>query len=543
MMKKQWVLVLVVVYAGLLFWGLGRVHLLDWDEINFAECAREMVVSGNYQQVQIDFRPFLEKPPLFIWLQALSMHVFGLNEFAARFPNAILGVFLPIILFWFGRRWFNPTFAWLWALSYAGSILPLFYFKSGIIDPWFNTFMFLGLAGLMEYQRSGYRRNGWLLMAAMMTGLAVLTKGPVGVLIVGGVAFIYTALDRFRLLRQGRQVVLAVMVFIGTGGSWFIYQWLTGQSQLMLDFIAYQVRLFTTQDAGHGGFPLYHVVVLWFGVFPAAIFALPAFRKMWTQTPDAYFRWMSIAFWLVLILFSITKTKIVHYSSFCYLPLTFLAAHSLHERILLPNPLLRWQKKLLAVQVGVWVLVVIGLQWVGRHAEQLRVWMTAKDPFAQASLDAEVYWSGWEWLIVLPLILTVVVIHKKIVFLRQIELVYGLVFLFTLLAMSVLVPRIEGYSQRAAIEFYEQHAAENADIAALEYKSYAHLFYGRRRLENQATETKEAYLKRLTAGDIQRPAYFVTVNRKWTRIKDDYPQLTVLGEKNGFVFLVRYPEN
>lgn len=540
-MKKHWIL--VVVYAGLLLWGLGRVHLFDWDEINFAECAREMGVSGNYQQVQIDFRPFLEKPPLFIWLQALSMHVFGSNEFAARFPNAVLGVVLPIILFWFGRRWFNPTFGWLWAMSYAGSILPLFYFKSGIIDPWFNAFMFLGLAGLMEYQRSGNQRYGWLIMAAITTGLAVLTKGPVGVLIVGGVAFIYTALDRFRLLRQWRQVVLAIMVFIVTGGSWFIYQGLTGQSQLMLEFIAYQVRLFTTQDAGHGGFPFYHVVVLWFGVFPAAIFALPAFKKMWRQMPDDYFRWMSIAFWLVLILFSITKTKIVHYSSFCYLPLTFLAAHSLHERFHLPNPLLKWQKNLLVVQAGVWVLVVIGLQWVGLNTEQLSKLVTIRDPFAEASLAAEVSWSGWEWLITLPLILAIVVIYKKIVFLRQLELFYGLVFLFTLLTMHMLVPRIEGYSQRAAIEFYKQHAAEDADITALEYKSYAHLFYGRRRVENQATEPKEAYIMRLTSGDIHRPAYFVTVNRKWTRIKDNYPQLTVLGEKNGFVFLVRYPEH
>lgn len=53
---------------------LGNVHLFDWDEINFAEAAREMIVSSNYLSVQIDFWPFWEKPPLFIWLQALSMN-------------------------------------------------------------------------------------------------------------------------------------------------------------------------------------------------------------------------------------------------------------------------------------------------------------------------------------------------------------------------------------------------------------------------------------------------------------------------------------
>ena len=55
---------------------LGSVHLFDWDEINFAECAREMIVTHNYFAVKINFHPFWEKPPLFIWMQALSMNIF-----------------------------------------------------------------------------------------------------------------------------------------------------------------------------------------------------------------------------------------------------------------------------------------------------------------------------------------------------------------------------------------------------------------------------------------------------------------------------------
>ncbi|MGL5888758.1 MAG: ArnT family glycosyltransferase, partial [Bacteroidia bacterium] len=68
---------------------LGYAQLFDWDEINFAECAREMMVTGDYTTVQINFEPFWEKPPLFIWMQVLCMKVFGVNEFAARLPNAI----------------------------------------------------------------------------------------------------------------------------------------------------------------------------------------------------------------------------------------------------------------------------------------------------------------------------------------------------------------------------------------------------------------------------------------------------------------------
>ena len=138
------VYLLIIVVGGLLFFPfLGNVALFDWDEINFAEIAREMIVSGDYLNVQINFQPFWEKPPLFIWMQVLSMKLFGINEFAARFPNAICGIITLIVLYEMGRKLFNARLGMIWALVYAGSILPFFYFKSGIIDPWFNLFIFL----------------------------------------------------------------------------------------------------------------------------------------------------------------------------------------------------------------------------------------------------------------------------------------------------------------------------------------------------------------------------------------------------------------
>ncbi|PIO47146.1 MAG: hypothetical protein CMR00_11925 [[Chlorobium] sp. 445] len=124
---------------------LGAVHLFDWDEINFAESAREMLVTGNYARVQINFEPFWEKPPLFIWLQALSMHVFGVSEFAARLPNALCGIITLLLLFRIGTQLYDERFGLFWSLSYFGSFLPHFYFKTAIIDPVFNLFIFLGV--------------------------------------------------------------------------------------------------------------------------------------------------------------------------------------------------------------------------------------------------------------------------------------------------------------------------------------------------------------------------------------------------------------
>ena len=89
---------------------IGDSRLFDWDEINFAEIAREMVVTGQYLQVQIDFKMFWEKPPLFFWMQALSMKFFGIGEFASRFPNALLGILTANILLHIGTQIKNLSF-------------------------------------------------------------------------------------------------------------------------------------------------------------------------------------------------------------------------------------------------------------------------------------------------------------------------------------------------------------------------------------------------------------------------------------------------
>ena len=82
----------IVLFGFLIFCTFNNlIHLFDWDEINFAESAREMIVTGNYNTLQINFTPLGEKPPLYIWFRELSMKFLGINEFAASFPMPFVG--------------------------------------------------------------------------------------------------------------------------------------------------------------------------------------------------------------------------------------------------------------------------------------------------------------------------------------------------------------------------------------------------------------------------------------------------------------------
>lgn len=542
--------VLIAIIALLLFVPfLGAVHLFDWDEINFAECAREMLVTQDYFSVKINFQPFWEKPPVFIWLQALAMNIFGVNEFAARLPNAICGVITLLVLFNIGRKIYDISFGGLWALIYAGSILPHFYFKSGIIDPWFNLFIFCGIYYFIEFVNYNTRLNTgktypFLLKSAVFIGLAMLTKGPVAALVFGLCFLVYWTVRRFSPIIRISQVLLYALAVGVVGGLWFLMLLLTGNTAIIAEFFSYQVRLFNTQDAGHGGPFFYHWIVLLVGCFPMSVFALGAFKRNAYDTPyQRYFKvWMIILFLVVLVLFSIVKTKIVHYSSLCYFPLSFLAAYTAYK---LMNGNLKWKSSM-----GILLLflsTVIGgaisaLPFVDAAKQQIIRSGVIKDVFAVENLKATVYWTGYEWLIGALLIAGCI---SFLVFVNIKKMRMGLVVVFVCslltvnLASFVIAPRIEKYSQNAAIEFYQYLQTKDAYIETIGFKSYAHLFYSLKKPQ----ANKNSYDRNwLLTGAIDKPAYFVSKINHVQEIRQNYPDLIELYRKNGFVFWLRRPK-
>ncbi|TAE09952.1 MAG: glycosyltransferase family 39 protein, partial [Bacteroidetes bacterium] len=315
----------IAVFAALVFIPfLGSVHLFDWDEINFAESAREMLVTGNYFDVQINYTKFTEKPPLFFWLQAICMHIFGVTEFAARLPNALAGIVTLMVLFSIGKTVVDKTLARIWVTIYLGTFVTFLYFKTGIIDPWFNLFIFLAIYHF--YLLTQTTQQAWkkAVTVGVFLGLAVLTKGPVAILIC-----LLTLLTMW--LVQGRKKLASFSSLFTIAGSTFIvcFAWfgvdlVKNGPRFIIEFIERQIAIFSTSDAGHGQPFFYHWVVLLIGCFPASIFFIKGLGHRSTNPYQQLFKvWMTVLFWVTLLLFSIVKTKIVHYSSLCWFPLTY----------------------------------------------------------------------------------------------------------------------------------------------------------------------------------------------------------------------------
>jgi len=528
----------IALLAALLFIPfLGNVHLFDWDEINFAESAREMLATGDYFSVQINYTKFTEKPPLFFWLQVLAMKAFGINEFAARFPNAICGIVTLVLLFRIGKKLFNEQLGRIWVMIYLGTLLTFLYFKSGIIDPWFNLFIFLGIYQFHYLTVNTTTNRIWrAIWAGTFLGLAVLTKGPVAILVSLLAYLTYVVTHRFQLFLQWKELLLIIISAFVVCFAWFGVDLLQNGPKFLIEFTERQIAIFSTSDAGHGQPFFYHWVVLLIGCFPASIFFI---KGMWVRTEhqheQAFKQWMVILFWVHLLLFSIVKTKIVHYSSLCWFPLTFLAALAVQTYWRKENKFLTRGYRIAIGTLGLLLgIIFTALPFIMMQKD---AWVhLVDDVFARGNLAAQVSFSWLDGIggyAILGATLYFFVTRNKQLATQLLFVAMGLCCFIT---SAMLAPKVEAISQRANIEFFEARQNEDCYVETWGYKSYAHYFYTLKKPFSNDSARNVDWL--INSNNVDKPTY-ISIKIQDASHFDTLPTLQKLYAKNGFVFYKR----
>lgn len=523
------------------FIGLGHVRLFDWDEINFAESAREMIQSGDYLRVQINFSPFWEKPPFFFWLQVGAMKLFGVNEFAARFPNAVFGFIYLITFYFIGKRHYSGKFGLIWGLLFVSSLLPYIYFKSGIIDPVFNYFIFLSIYFMLR-AINGQFDDKYISTFAFLSGissaLSVVTKGPVGFLLLGLTLLFYLIIKRFKPFPNLKKILLFFLGFSVIIIGWLSIEVANNGFYVLEQFIAYQAELFNSGVAGHAQPFYYHFVVVFIGCFPISILALNQFWKKNPESEPFDIRiWMITLFWVVMILFSLSTTKIIHYSSMTYIPLSFLATLGLMKLFNADNQIKKGFTTLYSFVGFITCAILIGIPIIIYNKSSL--YSIMNDPFAIASLKHAVVWTGYEFLIgifyMVLFILSLYFLVKK----RQDMFIISIVSNLTITLLLVLffvLPKIEGFTQGPAIDFLISKQGEDCYIESYGYKSYAQYYYS-----NMPYSTNEDRKRMdwLANGPIDKTVYLIC---KITNDElDKHPNFTLIKTVGGFKMYERRP--
>ena len=296
------------------YFRLGSIPLFDVDEGAFAEATREMIVSGDYLHPKLNGEPRYDKPILIYWLQAASVHVFGLNEWSMRFPSALFASIWVLATFFMARFWFGRDVAFWAAFLQATSLIVVGIGHAATADAVLNAFLALSMFSFFVYTEK--RRQYLLYLAFAMIGAGFMTKGPIAVLIPLVVSFLYLVViqKEWRFWLKSVCNPWGILIFAVIGLPWYIYMiHADGMDFVQGFFLRHNIARFVGPLQGHGGSLWYYIPVVLLGVLPHTALALWVLRNPLFLDRDRFSHYALLWFFFVFFFFSFSGTKLPHY--------------------------------------------------------------------------------------------------------------------------------------------------------------------------------------------------------------------------------------
>jgi 4-amino-4-deoxy-L-arabinose transferase-like glycosyltransferase len=309
--------------GGLFLFRLGTPGLFDADEPAYAQAAREMLETGDWVTPRFNGRPRFDKPILYYWLITLSYRVFGVTEFAVRVWSALAGVILVGLVAWAARRAFGSP-ADLWAgVVFATNPLTALLARAAVTDMLLTLFVTTAILAGLEALGGSRGARWWARLLWTAMGLAVLVKGPVGVLIpvfaLGG-SLIFLQ-ERWRAL--GRLVPWeGPVAFVVLALPWYgLVLAANGWSFVEGFLIKHHITRYTGVVSSHAGPIWFYVPVLligffpWSGFLPAALWRAGKAARLREGSNPADRLLVACACWVtgVFVFFSFAGTKLPSY--------------------------------------------------------------------------------------------------------------------------------------------------------------------------------------------------------------------------------------
>jgi len=189
--RRLSILLLLAIGIGIYIVNAAHPPLLDDADSCHALASVAMIRNGDWAVLHINGIRWLEKPPLHYWLVAVSYLIFGQTAFATRLPLALSVIGLMLMLYEFGRRFFDERSGFYGALV-IGTSFGVFLFTRIMIPEALYALQFtIGFyLFLRAWTGSLSARAGYLGFAAM-TGLAIITRAGIGVVFPFGIAGVF----------------------------------------------------------------------------------------------------------------------------------------------------------------------------------------------------------------------------------------------------------------------------------------------------------------------------------------------------------------
>lgn len=296
----------IIIFMG----ALGETGLRN-DDVNYASISKTLLSSDSIMTLSNHGEVYLSKPPLFFWLTAVSLKVFGSTVFGAKFVSALCAVLLMLVIFKIAKDAYGHVNAGYGSVLFFASNYTVYKVSHGVRLESLLTLTFTAgilFAGL--YLKN--KKPVYLYISAVMCGLAVLTKGYLGVMtFLVILIFVFSAKEISGRLKAS---VTAVVIFLAVFSWWYAYAFLN--TDFFNTFIVDEsVNRLNTDETPWAKAPLYKYSVSLFKfsffLIPFIYFALKRHRELFVK--DRTLLVLSVLTAVYFVIIHLLSTKYARY--------------------------------------------------------------------------------------------------------------------------------------------------------------------------------------------------------------------------------------
>jgi 4-amino-4-deoxy-L-arabinose transferase-like glycosyltransferase len=310
------------------FHGLWNIGLLGPDEPRYAAVAREMYQTRDYITPRLHGMPWFEKPVLLYWSATLSFMLFGVGEFAARFPSALTATLTVFFVYFVCRKlWGRATGLWA-SLILATSAGYFAFARATSMDMLLTACLTMTLLSfLMGNNARGSRRRWWFLAFYTFIGFGVLAKGPVAI------ALPALSLAGYLLFRGRRSEwkewhPLYALIILVIAAPWYIaVVRANGYEFVRIFFINQNLERFASTVHGHERPFYFYIPDLLMLTFPWTFMLIPALRR----TLDRNDQILLTSAIVPIVFFSFAGSKLPGYILPSVPPMVLLCARAISK--------------------------------------------------------------------------------------------------------------------------------------------------------------------------------------------------------------------
>jgi 4-amino-4-deoxy-L-arabinose transferase-like glycosyltransferase len=224
---------LILLAITFYFSKLGGNGLANWDDCYYAHKAKEILRTGDWLTMHYNGTPAFDNPPFYLWLLVVAYKIFGVTEYAAKFPSALMGVAAVALTFALARRLFNAWIGFLSGVVLATTTVFNKYARHAMMDVALTFFVTLALFSLMLALQKDKR---YFLLWGFCISICILIKSVLGIFPLL-ISVLFLAVTRRFNVFLTWQFWSGSLIIAALGGAWYVHQYLNhGQDFIDVHF-------------------------------------------------------------------------------------------------------------------------------------------------------------------------------------------------------------------------------------------------------------------------------------------------------------------